>query len=100
MFDFNTSLEIGKGASRDAILDFTHSEVDKIDLSGIDANSSKAGNQAFSFIGSKAFDGKVGELNFIKGILSGDTNGDKVADFELSITLVGGTTLANADFVL
>jgi len=54
----------------------------------------------FRFIGSKAFEGKVGEINFINGILSGDTNGDKVADFELSITLVGGTTLANADFVL
>jgi Ca2+-binding RTX toxin-like protein len=99
-FDFNTSLEIGKGAARDSILDFTQSEGDKIDLSGIDANSSKAGNQAFSFIGSKAFDGKVGELNFIKGILSGDTNGDKVADFELSITLVGATTLVSQDFFL
>ncbi len=66
----------------------------------IHSNSSKAGNQAFSFIGSKAFDGKAGELYFIKGILSGDTNGDKVADFELSITLVGVTTLVNADFVL
>ena len=58
-------------------------EGDKIDLSGIDTNSSKAG-----------------EIHFIKGILSGDTNGDKVADFELSITLVGGTTLVSQDFVL
>ena len=100
MFDFNTSLEIGKGASRDAILDFTHSEGDKIDLSGIDANSSKAGNQAFIFIGSKAFGGKAGEINFINGILSGDIDGKNGADFEMSITLVGGNTLANVDFVL
>ena len=99
-FDFNTSLEIGKGASRDAILDFIHSEGDKIDLSGIDANSSKAGNQMFSFIGSKAFGGKAGELHFINGILSGDTDGKNGADFELSIKLVGDTTLVNADFVL
>ncbi|MCX7107192.1 MAG: hypothetical protein NTV66_06400 [Methylococcales bacterium] len=54
----------------------------------------------FSFIGSKAFDGNAGEISFINGILSGDTNGDKVADFEISITLVGGATIANADFVL
>ena len=100
IFDFNTSLEIGKGASRDAILDFTHSEGDKIDLSGIDANSSKGGNQAFGFIGSKAFGGKVGELSFIKGILSGDTNGDKLADFDLSISVVGVTSMVVQDFIL
>ncbi len=99
-FDFNTSLEIGKGASRDSILDFTHSQHDKIDLSSIDANSKKAGNQAFSFIGSKAFDGKAGEIHFIKGVLSGDTNGDKVADFEMSIKLVGDTPLVSQDFFL
>ena len=99
-FDFNTSLEIGKGASRDAIWDFTHSEGDKIDLSGIDANSSKAGNQVFSFIGSKAFGGKAGELSFINGILSADTDGKNGADLELSIKLVGTTTLVIADFVL
>jgi Ca2+-binding RTX toxin-like protein len=100
IFDFNTYLEIGKGASSDSILDFTHSQHDKIDLSSIDANSKIAGNQAFNFIGSKAFDGKPSEIHFIKGILSGDTNGDKVADFELSITLVGVTTLVSQDFVL
>jgi Ca2+-binding RTX toxin-like protein len=99
-FDFNASLEIGKGTARDAILDFTHSEGDKIDLSGIDTNSSKAGNQAFTYLDSKAFDGKAGEIHFIKGVLSGDTNGDKVADFEMSIMLVGGTTLVSQDFVL
>jgi Ca2+-binding RTX toxin-like protein len=99
-FDFYTSLEIGKGASRDSITDFSHSQHDRIDLSGIDANSKKAGNQAFTYIDSKAFDGKAGEIHFIKGILSGDTNGDKVVDFEMSITLVGGTTLVSQDFIL
>jgi len=99
-FDFNTCVEIGKSTSRDSILDFTHSQHDKIDLSGIDASSIKVGNQAFSFIGSKAFDGKAGETHFIKGVLSGDTNGDKVVDFELSVTLVGGTTLVSQDFIL
>ena len=99
-FDFNASLEIGKGASRDSITDFSHGQHDRIDLSGIDANSKKAGNQAFTYLDSKAFDGKAGEIHFIKGILSGDTNGDKVADFEMSITLVGGINLASQDFVL
>jgi Ca2+-binding RTX toxin-like protein len=99
-YDFNSSLEIGKGGSRDSITDFSHSQHDRIDLSGIDANSKKAGNQAFKFIGSEAFDGKAGEIHFIKGVLSGDTNGDKVPDFEMSIKLVGGTPLVSQDFFL
>ena len=99
-FDFNTRLEIGKGASSDSVLDFTPKLGDKIDLSGIDANSKIAGNQTFNFIGSKAFDGKPGEIHFIKGILSGDTNGDKVADFDMLITLVGGSSMHTQDFVL
>ena len=99
-FDFNTGLEIGKGASRDSILDFTHSQSDRVDLSGFDANSKKAGNQAFTYIDSKAFGGKAGEIHFIKGVLSGDTNGDKVADFDLSIKVVGGTSMVVQDFIL
>jgi Ca2+-binding RTX toxin-like protein len=99
-FGFTTSLEIGKGASRDLITAFSDSQNDRIDLSGIDVNSNKAGNQVFSFIGSKAFDGKAGEINFINGILSGNLDGKNGADFEMLITLVGGNTLANVDFVL
>jgi serralysin len=59
----------------------------------------KAGNQAFTYLDSKAFFGKAGEIHFIKGVLSGDTNGDKVADFEILITLVGGTTLVSQDVI-
>ena len=59
-----------------------------------------AGDQAFSFIGTKGFDGKVGEIHFVSGILSGDINGDKIADFEIAITLVGTLGLVAADFEL
>jgi hypothetical protein len=71
-------------------------------LSGIDANSKKSSDQAFftTYINSLTFHGKAGELHFSKGVLSSDTNGDKEADFELSIRLVGGTNLAKADFIL
>jgi serralysin len=100
MFDFNAIAEIGKGMGRDTITDFSHKQHDKIDLSGMDANSKLVGNQAFSFIGSKRFDGNAGEIHVINGLLSGDTNGDKVADFELHITLVGGSSLVSQDFVL
>ena len=99
-FDFNALIESVKGAARDSITDFTHSQADKIDLAGIDANTKVTGDQGFSYIGATAFTGVAGQLDYLKGILAGDTNGDKVADFEIAITLVGGTALVSADFVL
>lgn len=71
-------------AKADLIGDFSHAERDKIDLSGIDANTKASGDQAFTFIGDHAFSGTAGELRFemIHGeaVLMGDTNGDKIAD--------------------
>jgi len=99
-FDFNALIESIKGTTRDSITDFTHSQADKIDLAGIDANSKVAGDQGFTYIGIKAFTGVAGQLDYFNGILAGDTNGDKVADFEIAITLVGATALISADFVL
>ena len=97
-FDFNALLESIKGTTRDSITDFTHSQADKIDLAGIDANSKLGGDQGFTYIGIKAFTGVAGQLDYLNGILAGDTNGDKVADFEIAIT--GCTSLVSADFVL
>jgi Ca2+-binding RTX toxin-like protein len=100
VFDFNSVLEIGKKTKGDLITDFSNKQ-DKINLFDIDANTSNViTNDAFKYIGEKAFTGKAGELHFIKGVLSGDINGDKVADFDMSITLVGVTTLVSQDFVL
>jgi serralysin len=99
-FIFNSKNEIGKGDIRELITDFTHKQKDKIDLSGIDANSKLAGNQAFTYLASNEFDGKAGELHFVNHILSGDINGDQVADFAMTIDLVGSTTLVIPDFIL
>jgi len=99
-FVFKTSAESVKGLARDTIKDFTHSQVDKIDLAGIDANTLVVNDQAFTYIGATTFTGVAGQLDYVNGILAGDTNGDKVADFEIAITLVGGTSLVSADFVL
>ena len=98
IFDFNAGTESAKGAARDIITDFTHKDGDKIDLAGIDANFNKTGDQGFNYMGAKAFTGVAGQLNYFNGILAGDTNGDKVADFE--IALVGSPSLVSADFVL
>jgi serralysin len=83
--------------ARDRIEDFTRG-ADKIDLRAIDANIQVGGDQAFSFVGSKAFTGKAGELNFVGGIVSGDTNGDGIADFQIEVLKV--SHLAATDFLL
>ncbi|WP_114947049.1 M10 family metallopeptidase [Microvirga calopogonii] len=96
VFDFNSRKDSLKTA-RDTIKDFVRG-VDHIDLSTIDANSLVSGNQAFSFIGSKAFSGHAGQLKFSSGVLSGDINGDKMSDFEINVS--GVSALAKGDFYL
>lgn len=95
-FDFNAIKETLPGA-RDTIKDFVRGS-DRIDLRTIDANTKASGDQAFSFIGSKAFTGGAGQLKFSNGVLSGDVNGDKVADFQVNLS--GLSALAKTDFYL
>jgi Ca2+-binding RTX toxin-like protein len=86
----------------DLIHDFGSDQGDRVDLSGIDANTGTAGNQTFSFIGTAAFSGTAGELrSFTAGtgtIVWGDTDGDSAADFVLSFE--GTLTFAASDFML
>jgi Ca2+-binding RTX toxin-like protein len=91
-----------KPTSGDVITDFVHG-VDKMDLSAIDANVNVSGNSAFTYVGENAFSGHAGELRVdhsdsTKTIVSGDVNGDKVADF--SVTLTGHIDLTSSDFIL
>lgn len=85
-------------AYRDTIKDFNARQKDIIDLKAVDANENARGDQSFDFIGNRAFSGKAGELNFRSGLLSGDTDGDRVADFQ--IKLMGVTSLSAGDFLL
>lgn len=88
--------------ARDTIYDFHQAQKDKIDLSGIDARSTISGNQAFTFIGTKEFSEKAGELRYFKKggdtFLYGDLNGDAGIDF--SIRLDGAIDLKSTDFIL
>ncbi len=83
----------------DLITDFV-SGVDKIRLARIDADSGREGNQAWTRV--DALSGEAGELAAtIDGgnlLLSGDVNGDGLADIVIELT--GVTQLANADIVL
>ncbi|WP_201859828.1 M10 family metallopeptidase C-terminal domain-containing protein [Microvirga soli] len=96
VFVFKSRGESAPGA-RDIIQDFV-SGTDKIHLRSIDADTKVSGNQAFSFIGSNAFTHKAGQLKFHGGVLSGDVNGDAVADFQIRLSKV--LSLKSADFYL
>ena len=92
----------GSGLGVDTITDFSHTIGDKLDLSGIDANTTAGGDQTFTFIGSAAFHNIAGELRFatiLGGVaVMGDTNGDGVADFTINLNAV--TALVSTDFIL
>ncbi len=105
IFDFNVTKDSVKGSNRDEIVDFSHLEGDKIDLSTIDANTHRGGNQRFHFIGSETFKHHqqnhprdVGMLRYSHDVVQGDVNGDGRADFEISIE--NFAALARSDFVL
>ncbi len=87
--------------NRDVITDF-NSRDDWISLSGIDANMALEGDQAFHFIGGKAFDGSAGALHFVRlhdaTLVEGDTNGDGKADFQIELS--GLHKLVADDFIL
>jgi hypothetical protein len=87
---------------RDTIVDFSRKAGDKIDLSAIDANVNRKGNQAFSFIGQSEFHQKAGELRYEKAagqtFVSGDANGDGLADF--SIHLASALNVTKSYFIL
>ena len=93
----------GNGGNRDIILDFVKG-VDLVNISAIDANSRLAGNQAFTLLetAGAAFTRVAGQMHYEHAagntIISGDINGDGVADFQ--IQMAGIVTLSASDFSL
>ncbi|MDF2813689.1 MAG: glycoside hydrolase family 16 [Microvirga sp.] len=89
-------------ASRDTVGDFSRKQGDKINLSAIDANLLRKGNQAFSFIKQSEFHQKSGEIRYEKvagkTYIYGDVDGDGVSDF--SIQLNGLHTISKSYFIL
>ena len=107
-FRFDAVTE-SKTGTPDTITDFTLGDV--IDLHNIDAivgNADATGNDpddAFTFIGSAAFGHHAGELHYVSGsngqvIVSGDVDGDGVADFAIALTIADHHTLTTGDFHL
>ncbi|MDR6531551.1 Ca2+-binding RTX toxin-like protein [Caulobacter rhizosphaerae] len=86
----------------DLIFDFSSAQADKLDLTGIDANSGTGANDAFAVVTS--FSNVAGQLIIAapdsSGYyhVSGDVNGDGVADFVIALNVTG--TLTSADILL
>ncbi|ABL66324.1 DUF4347 domain-containing protein [Chlorobium phaeobacteroides] len=102
VFLYNNSSESGitEGAW-DVITDFT-AGFDRLDLSGIDANTGIAGNQSFSsdILGSGDAFSEAGQLRFDSGsgVLYGNTDGDADAEFAIKFTGIG--SMSSSDIVL
>jgi len=80
-------LTASEGGAYDRITDFDAAQGDRIDLRGLDADTTTAGDQAFSLVG--AFSGSAGE--YVRVAASGymtaffDTDGDGASDFALRV---------------
>lgn len=98
IFDFNSNNELSATPSKtDVIVDFKKG--DKIDLSGLDANSSQDGNQAFTtLIDQRAIFDAPGELKYSGGLLYLNTDADFTP--ELVIVLNGVVQLTLENFIL
>ncbi|MBX3577996.1 MAG: M10 family metallopeptidase C-terminal domain-containing protein [Rhizobiaceae bacterium] len=100
VFEYRALGDSTPNANRDRITDF-ELDIDRIDLSAIDAISFIRGNQAFAFVGTAAFTG-AGQVRF--EFLGGDTlisvNTDNDAYAEMQIMLTGKKFLISGDFIL
>ena len=101
-FVFTALSDFGPASAPDVITDFSSLDGDRIRLDQIDASSVGSGNQAFTFLGTAGFTGIPGQLHYVQAgpdlIVSGDVNGDRVADFQFVVQ--GVSSLQASDFML
>jgi Ca2+-binding RTX toxin-like protein len=98
-FRFDTMQGAAAGVFLGWIEDFER-QFDKIDLSGIDADTTTPGNQAFHLIGTQ-FTGTAGELRGTSFAIQADRDGDTVPDMIIHMPYpYGGLGLNAAHFVL
>ena len=97
-YAFGALSDMGVGALRDVINGFKTADGDHLDFTGLDANPLTTAVDAFTFIGSNAFDpaNATGQLRFADGIVYGSVNADATPEFE--IQLVGVKELHASDF--
>lgn len=95
LFIVSTTADSPAGAGI-TILDFVGVLGDRISLAGVDANAGTAGDDAFTWLDNAAFTNVAGQLRWViigtDAVLQGDTNGDGIADLE--VTLFGVSSVA------
>jgi Ca2+-binding RTX toxin-like protein len=104
-FVFSALTDTGTSSTlRDVINDFLVS-ADKIDLSGIDANTATTGDQAFTWRGTAGING-AGQIAMAYDggtnttVISGNIDANLGVDFTLALAGNYTTTLSALDFVL
>jgi len=107
VFRFDSLADVGKGATRDIVLDFVHL-TDDLNFNVMDANSVVAGNQNFVFRGTAAFSA-AGQLRYVQQNLAGTANDktivygnldNNLATVEFEVELRGLIGLTSADIIL
>jgi hypothetical protein len=98
VFLFETAHRVGKFKGRDVITDFRPG-VDKIDMSGIDADPDTDGKQDLAFVGAPPAAPAPGEI-YLDGDLLVARKLDGTVLFQLELILKGNTPLSADDFIL
>ena len=88
-FIFTSAVGAEAGANLTGLPDFAPLLGERIDLRLIDAVAGSPANDAFTFIGANGFSGTAGELMAVPSggsvLIKGDTNGDTVSDFLITV---------------
>jgi Ca2+-binding RTX toxin-like protein len=95
-FIYGATAESPVGNGRDTISDFI-TLLDKIDVAAIDANTTIAGDQAFTFIGNANFSA-LAQIRYTGGIIQFNNAGGNNPEMEIALT--GRPALAAGDFIL
>jgi len=100
VFRWAAGTDAGTGALADTITDLQRGS-DQINLVDVDAKSGTGENDAFTFIGTGAFQNVAGELRYqVEGgnvRIQADLDGNGLADMEIVVNNI--TILAASDFV-
>jgi Ca2+-binding RTX toxin-like protein len=99
VFKFTSLADFGNATGTDVISNFV-SGSDKIDLSAIDTNAAKAGDQAFIFVAGIPTTFKTGQVWYANGTVFVNTDSDATAEYQLSVVTPGLNALTAADFIL
>jgi hypothetical protein len=101
LWDFDAAAHSPAGTGRDVIGDFAPG-TDDLDLTGIDADATVAGDQAFRFVGTAGLSTRPGAVGFFSSggntIVRASTDADGTAELEIQLT--GLKTLTVDDFYL